>query len=424
MKQPKGSAQEIDKRRALAKSNWLAKRPDEAEALYRQVLAMDSRDGPSLEGLGLIAAFRGDEKEALRLFERSYKFDPSRGTVQVNLIGSYLQDEDYEAARKMAEKVLARSSSNGLVHYLYGEALRGQGQFEAAAAQYDLAAAISGESAGQVESVIQERMGNCDWRSYELDTAWVTKRLRVGATLWQPMLPALVSGSPAELGRAARVFSDWKHPVQPPLHTGIATRRERIRLGYVTGEIYHHPVGHLMGGVLENYDRSKFELYGFSYSPVADEEIRSRVIPNFDHFFQMDGLDDESIARTIRQCDIDIAVILGGNARGSRPGIRSYRAAPIQVNYCGFPGTMGAPFIDYLIADPMLIPEAPSTDKAEAHWARSFELIDGGVFNGEDLAVCEQIQRGLASGANDRLILGRLEQNLRRFHHTLDVALS
>ena len=77
-----------------------------------------------------------------------------------------------------------------------------------------------------------------------------------------------------------------------------------------------------------------------------------------------------------------------------------------------------------LFVHSMLIPEAPSTDKAEAHWARSFELIDGGVFNGEDLAVCEQIQRGLASGANDRLILGRLEQNLRRFHHTLDVALS
>ena len=71
----------------------------------------------------------------------------------------------------------------------------------------------------------------------------------------------------------------------------------------------------------------------------------------------------------------------------------------------------------------MLTPKLPTDAKEEAHWARSFELMDGGVFNGEDLAICEQIQRGLSSGANDGLILGRLEQNLCRFHGNLDAAL-
>ena len=76
-----------------------------------------------------------------------------------------------------------------------------------------------------------------------------------------------------------------------------------------------------------------------------------------------------------------------------------------------------------LFVHTMLIPEKPADDKAEAHWARSFELIDAGVFNQEDLVVCEQIQRGLTSGANDKLIVGRLEQNLHRFHSTVDAAL-
>ena len=76
-----------------------------------------------------------------------------------------------------------------------------------------------------------------------------------------------------------------------------------------------------------------------------------------------------------------------------------------------------------LFVHSMLTPQAPADAKAEAHWARSFELMDTGVFNGEDLVVCEQIQRGVGSGANDRLILGRLEQNLRRFHGSLDAAL-
>lgn len=76
-----------------------------------------------------------------------------------------------------------------------------------------------------------------------------------------------------------------------------------------------------------------------------------------------------------------------------------------------------------LFVHSMLTPSLPRDDKAEAHWARSFDLIDRGVFAGEDLPICEQIQRGLASGANDRLIVGRLEQNLKRFHASLDQAL-
>ena len=76
-----------------------------------------------------------------------------------------------------------------------------------------------------------------------------------------------------------------------------------------------------------------------------------------------------------------------------------------------------------LFVHTMLTPEKPTTEKSEEHWRRSFELLDGAVFNGEDIAVCEQIQRGLACGANDRLLIGRYEQNLRRFHGSLEAAL-
>src|ERR1051326_1911739 len=77
-----------------------------------------------------------------------------------------------------------------------------------------------------------------------------------------------------------------------------------------------------------------------------------------------------------------------------------------------------------LFVNTMLIPEKPTDEKAEAHWQRSFELIDTVVFNSEDLVICEQIQRGLQSGANDALILGGLEQNLLHFHSTIETALS
>jgi len=93
---------------------------------------------------------------------------------------------------------------------------------------------------------------------------------------------------------------------------------------------------------------------------------------------------------------------------------------PDYISHLGlFPSAPG----ETLFVHSMLTPQLPADDRAEAHWARSFELMDTGVFNGEDLPTCEQIQRGLSSGANDRLIIGRLEQNLRRFHASLDEAM-
>ena len=92
-------------------------------------------------------------------------------------------------------------------------------------------------------------------------------------------------------------------------------------------------------------------------------------------------------------------------------------------DYISHLGMFPAAADETLFVHTMLTPETPSDEKAETHWARSFELMDTAVFNGEDLVVCEQIQRGLSSGANDRLILGRLEQNLRWFHETLKEAM-
>ncbi|MEI7931826.1 MAG: tetratricopeptide repeat protein, partial [Alphaproteobacteria bacterium] len=280
-----------------AHAHWVARRPDEAELGYKEVLALDPLDAAAMEGLALIATFRGDEKEARRLLEKAFKTDPSKGTVQVNLISIYLEAREYQAAKAMAIRVLAKSPAHGLAHYLLGEAHRGLGEFKQAAEQYDLAATAHGDMAGYVETAVQVRLAACDWRAYDMEMEWIRNRLRHGYSLWQGALPFLVSDSPSEIARVIQIHSKWLYPPQPPLFSRNIPRHDRIRIGYVTGEMYDHPVGNLIGGVLENHDRDKFEIFAFSYGPRNPDKIRSRLIPAFEHFVEVGQLDAESTVR-------------------------------------------------------------------------------------------------------------------------------
>jgi predicted O-linked N-acetylglucosamine transferase (SPINDLY family) len=120
-----------------------------------------------------------------------------------------------------------------------------------------------------------------------------------------------------------------------------------------------------MAGVFEHHDRSQFEVFGFSYGPKADDEIRARLEKGFEQFIEVHDQTDQEVAKLARENGIDIAIDLTGLTRFSRQGIFAHRAAPIQVNYLGYPGTSGADYFDYCIADSTLIPEDEAQYYAE-----------------------------------------------------------
>jgi predicted O-linked N-acetylglucosamine transferase (SPINDLY family) len=133
-------------------------------------------------------------------------------------------------------------------------------------------------------------------------------------------------------------------------------RRKKIRIGYYSEDFREHPVAHLIIELFELHNKDQFELFGFYFGPPDSSKMHKRVSSAFNQFIDVRLKSDKDIALMSREIGIDIAVDLGGFTGLSRPGIFSYRAAPIQVNYLGYPGTMGAKYIDYIIADPTLIP--------------------------------------------------------------------
>jgi len=141
-----------------------------------------------------------------------------------------------------------------------------------------------------------------------------------------------------------------------PLPIRPTQRPKRLRIGYFSPDFKGHPVAYLMAKLIETHDRDCFEVYGYSIGTAADDEMRRRLIEGFDVFDDVGGMSDIDVALLARQDKIDIAIDLTGYTQDNRTEIFAYRAAPIQINFLGYPGTMGVNFIDYIIADQNLIP--------------------------------------------------------------------
>ncbi|MBN8919912.1 MAG: hypothetical protein J0H62_04275, partial [Rhizobiales bacterium] len=143
------------------------------------------------------------------------------------------------------------------------------------------------------------------------------------------------------------------------------TAQGRIRLAYVSGDFRDHAVGYLAAGLFEQHDRDRFEVIAVSYGPDDGSALRARFEKAFDRFIDMRGKTDREIAELMAGMESDIAVDLTGYTQTSRPGILALRPAPVQVNFLGYPGTLGHPAIDYIIADRVLIPQSEEASYAE-----------------------------------------------------------
>jgi protein O-GlcNAc transferase len=144
-----------------------------------------------------------------------------------------------------------------------------------------------------------------------------------------------------------------REPALPPVQKNAGGR---IRVGYFSADFHQHATTSLIAEMIERHDRGNFEIVGFSFGPDVRDTMRERVSAGFDRFIDVRTTSGRDIARLSRDLGIDIAVDLKGYTEHERTDIFSHRAAPIQVNYLGYPGTMGADFMDYIIADPILIP--------------------------------------------------------------------
>ncbi|HXJ01960.1 MAG TPA: tetratricopeptide repeat protein, partial [Micropepsaceae bacterium] len=197
----------------------------------------------------------------------------------------------------------------------------------------------------------------CDWRSLDFERAQVSAGIKADRFTIDPTGNAILSHSPEEQLQCARIWAREKYPSPGVrLWNGETYRHGRIKLAYLSADFRTHATAFLMAGIFEQHDQTRFETVAVSYSANDWSPMRARLEASFDHFVDVRNKPDAEVATLLREMEIDIAVDLKGYTAEGRPGILNYRAAPVQAHYLGFPGTMGMDCVDYLIADPVVIP--------------------------------------------------------------------
>ncbi|MES2741365.1 MAG: methyltransferase domain-containing protein [Pseudomonadota bacterium] len=311
--------------------------------------------------LAVSLANEGDDSGAEQLYRQAIELNP--GFVEARLNLGTLQERcgrpdealaTWQATLDQVADLPARPALHLQTLNNLGRLLEVRKQFAAAEAMLVHSLEVEPDQPNVLTHYVHLRQKQCEWPVYQpLDRVAPEAMLRATSAL--AMLSA--SDDPALQLAAARRFVDDKVITDVPHLTGAhGYGHRRLRIGYLSSDFCSHAVSILTAELYELHDRSKVEVYAFSWSREDHSPIRARVVKAMDHYLPIAALSDEKAARLIRSHEIDILIDLHGLTLNARPGILSWRPAPVQMTYLGFPGTTALPQIDYVLADAFLLP--------------------------------------------------------------------
>ena len=336
-------------------------RHDEALASFDRALALASSYGHAWSNRGIALHALHRLAPALASFDAATALDEADAEAWSNraLVLHDLRRFDEALASHLTATTLRPDDAAAWLRRAATEnALRRRSD---ALASLDRAVAIDPRTPEAVGARLHTAMLLCDWRGFDAAVETLRVAARSGGTLVHPfaVLPTPLDAA-AQRSTAERYAAAMHPPVEVALPMAEASPRAagdaRIRIGYYSSDFRDHAMMHLLAGLFERHDRSAFETIAFSFGGPSNDAMRERAIAAFDRFVDVTDSGDAAVAARSRELGIDIAVDLGGYTEGARPGIFAHRAAPIQVSYLGFPGTLGTAWTDYLVADAVVVP--------------------------------------------------------------------
>lgn len=352
---------------------------DVAQVVYKQVLKLKPDYFEACNNLGAILINVGAFDEAISYLKRAIEIKPDYANAYSNLGIAQSEMGDAGQAVISLRQAVKLQPQNVAAHYNLGFAFKEVGDLEAAVASFDNALALQPDHASALANKIYLQAEMCDWSQYCASKEKSEIFEKQNSNL-APFTLLTIEDAPEKQRIYAENFTRSKYKCSPfPEVKNTERRCEKIRIGYFSSDFYNHATMYLMASFFEYHDRKKFEIFAYSYGPDKDDELRRRVMRDVDNFRDVRNYSDKEIAEIAREDGVDIAVDLKGHTRGARTGIFCYRPAPIQVSYLGYPGTMGADFIDYLIADDVVIPDEFKKHYSESiiYLPNSYQVNDG-----------------------------------------------
>ncbi len=369
-----------------------------AEQLLRESLSLEPNNFLTLYSLGVSRAAQMDPHDALSFFNQACEASPhlplgyfakAKTLHDIGLAEAALEvydqaitvDPHYMEAytnkaallqgiNRHHDALLCLTAATD-INPTHVRALEGQGQLLGQYKQYTLAtrafeqalAADPNYAYGEGH-LMGARLSNCDWTDFEASKARIIAGIEAGKLTCGPLTIMALTDDAAIIRKCAELYAADKYSPSPnPLWKGEKYQHRKKRIGFMSADFRVHPVGYLLIGLLEHFDKSQFELTGFFTGVGDNSDLWKRYRCAFDHYIDCHSMTSLEVAKLMRAMEMDVVIDLSGHTEGTRLDVLAHRPAPAQATYLGFPGTLGLPYIDYLISDPRIIP-----DELEQHY--------------------------------------------------------
>ena len=372
---------------------------DEAINSYKDAINLHPKFADAYLNLGIILEDSEKSAEALVNLEKAIEIEPNNSVIWNNLGITLKSLERIDDSIKNFEKAIEHGPDDSSIYYNLGLTLRDINRIDEAIINFEKAilldphngelylhlgeiynsikshrkALVALEKAYSINpgiefllgSIVNTKMDLSLWDELSDNLNILTSKVTNNEKAITPFALMALIDDPQVQSKASQIYANFNYP-----HSTYESKikpysnHKKIRVGYFSADFHNHPTMHLMAELFELHDKRKLEIFAFSFGPNQQDRWRKRVVLSFDKFIEVSSKSDSEISMLSREMEIDIAVNLGGYTHSSRTGVFANFAAPIQINFLGFPGTMGVNYIDYIVADHTLI-----TSENENHFS-------------------------------------------------------
>ena len=378
----------------LAKALSECSRDAEAIPHHEEVLRVAPNNPNAWLNYGKSLALLNQYHNALDAFNKAILIQPQYFEALLNQSAAFNELKKFDAGLNAAEKAISLRPDFAEAWVNKGVSLKALNQLDTAIACYDKAILFKpdyAEAWANKATILKDqkhyydaishyaraleinpnieylsgeimhlRMKIGDWEDFDETIQSLRRDIDAGKKVIMPFAALALFDSEELNFQVANIATGKSSPSNSSKQAPIPKHHhQKIKLAYFSADFRNHPTSHLMSRLFKLHDRDQFEIYAFSLLNGGEKDtVRAQVVQYFDHFIDVDHLSDHEVVELSHKLEIDIAVDLGGQTMDARTGIFALRAAPIQINYLGYPGTMGSEHHDYIIADKTVIPEA------------------------------------------------------------------
>jgi protein O-GlcNAc transferase len=332
-------------------------RLDAALASYERAILLKADFSEAYCNRGKVLVDLRQTDAALASFDQAIALNRNYAEAHSNRGNALLRLKRLDAALASYDTAIALKPDFAEAYFNRAIVLADLKRPDAALASYEAAIALNPNDVNAFGGIADAAVQSCDWRRMQEVEEMLERKVSEGRAVISPFRLLAYPCEPATHLDCARTFVRHRLPAPAVLPPQASPRKHhKIRVAYLSGDFHSHPIARLVAELFEVHDRTRFEVLGISFGPDDGSDLRRRVAAGFDTFMDVRHTSDFQVASLLRSRKVDIAIDLMGYTADCRCEILAHRPAPVQAAYLGFPGTMGAHFIDYVIADAIVLP--------------------------------------------------------------------